>query len=172
VFDINRDKSIWFFEHRPYWSVAQKRRPIKPGHLLYCESKRCCTRPKLLQTSPDADQFWGYFTTRLTVKSLLKYPTTPWNCRHHWRRSLVGGRTRPLFVSNGQARWACLKMIFLPCHIELIRVIMHASKNRFKVAYFHKSVVSFWGLRPQTSHKGSGPHWGHGTKTPILACPL
>ena len=41
------------------------------------------------------------------------------------------------------------KLIFLPFHIELIRIRMHLKP--VKIAYFHKSVISFWSLAPDPS---------------------
>ena len=49
---------------------------------------------------------------------------------------------------------------------------MHASKNRLKIAYFHKKVSSpsrVFAPRPPTRGFASGPHWRHDSKTPVLA---
>jgi len=81
-------------------------------------------------------------------------------------------------VGRGGQSHCCLphhfsasKLIFLRFHIELIRVIMHASLNRFKIGYFHKKCRL---LLAQTPHEGLRP-WtplGHGPQMPVLALPL
>ena len=101
-----------------------------------------------------------------------------WCTQHcaHWRRSLLGSRP-PTFCGQWASIVAChfsaSKLIFLPFHIEMIRIIMHASKNRFKNSTFSQSIAIFWGLGFQTS-QGDLP-WTPLTarpQTPILALSL
>ena len=87
------------------------------------------------------------------------------------------GQSPANFVPNGkqyclQYHHAASTLILPPFHIEFNRIIMHASWNRFTIAYSHKQKVSLAsrGLRPRSPSRGfaSAPRWGHCRQTPIF----
>jgi len=85
------------------------------------------------------------------------------------------GNFPPTFVGKHCCvpyHFSASELIITPFHVELIHIIsfMHASENRFRIAYFHKKCRQLPGSFAPDLHRGLShrPHWGTGPIAPFL----
>ena len=105
----------------------------------------------------------------------------------HWGRSLLGragSRPAHFLCPVVIGKHCCLpydfsglQVDFFPFHVELIRTTMHASENRDKIAYFHKTCHQIPGLGASLPDLPPGalsldPTEGTALRPPCLNPPL